>query len=113
MDAFNVQDDDHLQSMIEVLGPMPKRMLQHWKGRLSVVDEDGNLLKNQVENPFSDPLEAQISERIPDCPTLDEASSFESFIRSILQCEPKERPSAEELLRHRWLTEVHAPAKES
>ncbi|KAL9122469.1 MAG: hypothetical protein Q9187_000979 [Circinaria calcarea] len=107
------QDDEHLQSMIEVLGLMPERMLQLWKGRQSVLDEDGNLLEEHVEDPFSDPLDVQISERKPNGMSSKDASAFESFIRSIFQYEPKERPSAEELLRHRWLTEENAYAKVS
>lgn len=48
-------DDEHLQSMIEVLGPMPERMLQLWRGRQSVLDEDGNLLEKHVEDQCSYP----------------------------------------------------------
>lgn len=116
MDSFKTgleQDDEHLQSMIEVLGLMPERMLQLWKGRQSVINEDGNLLEEHVEDPLNDPLDVQISERKPNCMSSKDASAFESFIRSIFQYEPKERPSAEELLRHRWLTEESAYAKVS
>ena len=96
MDSFKKgeeQDDEHLQSMIEVLGPIPERMLQLWRGRQSVIDEDGNLLEEHVEDPFSDPLDVQISDRKPDCMSSKDASTFESFLRSIFQYEPEERPS--------------------
>ena len=89
--------------MIEVLGPMPARMLRLWKGRRSVVNEDGSLLREHVKDPCSDPLDVRISKRIPKNMTLVDFSAYESFLRSTLQYEPGKRPSAEELLCHRWL----------
>lgn len=99
------RDDEHLQSMIEVLGPIPERLLQLWRGRQSVVDEYGSLLERHVEDPFSEPLDVQISKFKPACMSSEEASVFESFIRMIFRYEPEERPTAEEILRHRWLTQ--------
>ena len=105
------QDNEHLQSMIEVLGPMPKRMLGLWRGRHSVVDENGHLLEEHLEDPFSDLLDVQASERKPKSMSMKDALAFENFLRSIFQYEPEERPSAEELLRYHRLTEEIAHAK--
>lgn len=87
-------------------------MLQFWKRRKLDVDEDGILLAEQVEEPLTDPLDVQLSGR-RDCADMssEEASAFESFIRSIFQWEPEKRPSAEELLRHCWLTGKSALAR--
>lgn len=87
--------------MIEVLGPIPERILQNWRGRQSVIDEDGNLLQEHVEDPVSDPLDVKTSEGKPSGMSSEETSAFEIFIRSIFRYEPEERPSAEELLKHR------------
>ncbi len=94
--------------MIEVLGPMPASMLRLWKGRQSVVDEEGNLLEEHVKDPFSDPLAVQISERKANDMSSVDAPAFENFLTSILRYEPDKRPSAAELLQHRWLREEDA-----
>lgn len=97
------RNDDHLQSMIEVLGPMPERMLQAWGRRQYFVDDDGNLLQKCIEDSLSDPLEFQIAKYKPICMSSEEALVFEDFLMSLFKYEPEKRPSAEELLQHPWL----------
>lgn len=97
------QVNELLQSMIEVLGPMPKRFLQRWRGRSSVVDEDGKLLQKHIEDPLSISLHDEISEQKPPFWSSETASAFEDFIRMMLQFEPDNRPSTEELIQHPWL----------
>lgn len=111
VDHDNPQDDKHLQSMIEVLGPMPESMRNAWKGRRSIVDEDGNLLEELTHDSYSEPLDVQITEIMPAGVTCDESSAFESFMWTIFQWDPEDRPSAEELLQHRWVTGQSAVAK--
>lgn len=50
------QDDELLQSMIEVLGPLPQSMLQFWERRQLVVDEDGILLAERLKEPHTVPI---------------------------------------------------------
>lgn len=100
------RDDEHLRSMVGVLGPMPARMRPQWTERQRVMDEDGNLLPLPAEDPSHESRDYQLSELMPACRTLEQVSEFESFIRSMIQWEPEDRASAEELLQHRWLTEM-------
>lgn len=97
--------------MIEVLGPMPEGMRKCWKGRRAIVDPDGNLREELIHDPFSNPLDVQITELMPDGVAFGELSAFESFLRMIFQWEPKDRPSAEQLLQHNWLASRNAVAK--
>jgi serine/threonine protein kinase len=89
--------------LVEVLGLAPERILKLWKCRDSVIDKNGKLIPERVNNPCSDSLSTQIVSQKPQNMTNAEAVKFEDFMRKIFRYEPEERLSAAELLHHPWL----------
>lgn len=87
--------------MVEVLGPAPKQMLQRWSKHHSGVDVDGGVLEGL--EPMSDSLHDILSKGKPESMSTQDASVFKAFARTILQFDPENRPSAEELFQHPWL----------
>ncbi|GAM86930.1 hypothetical protein ANO11243_049510 [Dothideomycetidae sp. 11243] len=97
------RDDEYLQSMAEVLGTMPKDLLQRWEARASYLDEDGNVLAEPLGGSASDSLHVQIKAQKPRDMSTKETCLFEDFICSALRWQPKDRLTAAQLLQHPWL----------
>ena len=98
-------DNEQLCSMIEALGPMPEHLVLQWQDRDSFLSLEGKTLGELENDPFSDPLGVQISQRKPKAMSAEEATLFGTFVRAMLRFEPDTRPSAEELLKHPWLAQ--------
>lgn len=98
-------DDDHLLQMTDFLGPLPKFLTSRWS-RSSKYFRDGELFNSMisgppgiirfgpVENLFKQRKSSEIAEK-EECLVLD-------LLRYVLRYEPKERPSAEDILKHTW-----------
>ncbi|KAI9765431.1 MAG: hypothetical protein M1840_007389 [Geoglossum simile] len=106
LDPFNDEEkrnDEHLQRITEILGPLPPDMLSHWRNRRDFVDENGNLLESVVSKGISKPLEELIRTEKPVDMDRKEEDLFTSFLRSMLQLEPSKRMLAKKLQKHLWL----------
>lgn len=99
------QDDEYLQSITEVLGPLPESCLRLWQRRSNVVHLDGTLLQEVVDEGISEPLEDLVRLYRPADMDDRDAASFIDFLRSMLQVEPHRRALTGELLEHQWLSE--------
>ncbi|KAI1423488.1 serine protein kinase [Xylaria sp. FL1777] len=106
------RDDDLLLDMTLYLGPLPEELYKHWKtsslyftperelwncipGGTKEGQEPLVLEKRSMEDLF-DQAQPDLDE--------DEANQIKSLIRSILQYDPAERPSAVEILQHPWFS---------
>ncbi|KAL3419950.1 serine/threonine-protein kinase SRPK3 [Phlyctema vagabunda] len=98
------QDDEYLQSIVEVMGPLPIDMLSRWSRRADFVDAEGKLLQRVAEAGISEPLDELVNLYKPDGMDTKEMESFIGFLRMMLRFVPEERASASELLKHPWLS---------
>ncbi|KAJ4132022.1 hypothetical protein NW765_013834 [Fusarium oxysporum] len=130
-DYDETSNDEHLIQLWEVIGPLPKSLLEKWRRADQYFDSSGNRLgiKSQEgehisggdgkdlsdgtdeENdgpPLADPgqflsLEDLIMAERPG--DIDEAKSREilGLLRWVFQYDPAHRPSATDLINHPWL----------
>ncbi|KAK7972538.1 kinase-like protein [Apiospora saccharicola] len=117
-------DDDHLLSLTSILGPLPEELYRHWD-RASLYFTPERKLYNSGLGGIPEGgeplmLEQQSMEELFDAeePDLDkeEAVQVKALIRRILQYDPAQRPSVEELLRDPWFCEEDSrsdPSKSS
>lgn len=94
------KDDDHLGSMIELLGPPTKSFSLSGKHSRRFFDATGHLRKIRGLNHW--PLDRVLKEkyRLKD----EEATPFADFLLRMLHWHPENRETAQELLEHPWLT---------
>jgi len=103
------QDDEHLQGITEILGPLPQHLLALWPNRADFVTDSGELLPDVVEEGIGEPLDELIDLYCPESmrgEELDkrrEREEFLSLLRGMLKVRPEERKSAAELLKSEWL----------
>lgn len=131
-------DDDHILDLIDVLGPLPERLIARWERRDKWIGPNGERLQPEESkdgsassNPESDTddlsdsetdelgeaegiqddeeitgpvvndsLEVQVDRNKPDDIAEEETKVITALIREILQYEPSQRPTVEQLLRH-------------
>ncbi|KAF9926517.1 serine/threonine protein kinase, CMGC group [Linnemannia zychae] len=98
-DKFS-KDDDHMAQIIELMGPLPRRMLA--KGRYSgeLFNRHGEL--RNIHKLRMWPMRDVLREKymMPD----EEALLLADFLEKMLQLEPSERATAGEMTKHPWLT---------
>ncbi|KIW09662.1 hypothetical protein PV08_12077 [Exophiala spinifera] len=104
-------DDDHLLQMNDILGPLPEAWLKHKWPRANQyfgpnrerLDPNAGQNAGYQQEPYIDePLELLFEKNKPEDMDGTEASVITSLIRSILQYDPSQRPSAAKLLEHPW-----------
>ncbi|RKK44633.1 hypothetical protein BFJ67_g9066 [Fusarium oxysporum f. sp. cepae] len=130
-DYDETSNDEHLIQLWEVIGPLPKSLLEKWRRADQYFDSSGNRLgiKSQEDEhisggddkdlsdgmdeendgpPLADPgqflsLEDLIMAESPG--DIDEAESQEllGLLRWVFQYDPAHRPSATDLINHPWL----------
>ncbi|EWZ29539.1 CMGC/SRPK protein kinase [Fusarium oxysporum Fo47] len=130
-DYDETSNDEHLIQLWEVIGPLPKPLLEKWRRADQYLDSSGNRLeiKSQEDGhisggddkdlgdgmdeendgpPLADPgqflsLEDLIMAEGPG--DIDEAESQEllGLLRWVFQYDPAHRPSATDLINHPWL----------
>ncbi|KAM0542287.1 hypothetical protein ACHAPJ_012852 [Fusarium lateritium] len=107
------QDDDHLLTLNERLGPLPDELYRQWKTSSLYFTPDKQLFNCQLGGVADggEPLlveqlsmEEAFDQANPDL-TAEEAKKVKRLIRRILQYDPAKRPSAAELLRDAWFSE--------
>lgn len=109
-DDRETTDDEHLLQMNDLLEPLPDIWLQERWPRAknyfgSGRERLGPTHVDQNKPYIDDPLEVRFEEHKPNDVDDEEAHLITSLIRSILQYEPSQRPTADELLRHPWFQE--------
>ncbi|TKA53794.1 hypothetical protein B0A49_09695 [Cryomyces minteri] len=97
------QDNEHIQGLVEVLGPLPADLFALWTDRAAHVDEEGNLLPKVIEEGISEPLNESLQTEKPKGISDQDLALFEEFLRCMLRFHPMQRLSAAELLKHPWL----------
>ena len=129
--VVEVKDDDHLIQLSEILGPLPPYFLQRWPRADRYFELNGRR-KPAAGNPIDLYMEARFGrdttsaeEVIGPPPPLDslekrfhmnKPSDFDddngedekiivALLRTILRHDPRERPSASDLLEHSWFKE--------
>ncbi|KZT61753.1 kinase-like protein [Calocera cornea HHB12733] len=101
------EDQYHLASIIQLLGPLPKRLLQCCSRTNDFYDADGafaclinadQLLTRSAVNS----IEERILKQHPGL-SSHSLASFVSFLRYIMNPDPSERATAADALQHEWL----------
>ena len=109
-DDDQMNDDDHILQMISTLGPLPPAIFEKWPRRMRYFDANLNLIRTDVEksdNPLGpihlgDTLEQRFQDSRPAVMTAEEGADLVFILRSALQYDPTNRPTATELLSHHW-----------
>ncbi|KAJ5087333.1 hypothetical protein N7456_010949 [Penicillium angulare] len=108
------QDDDHLLSLTEHLGPLPEDLYSNWKTSSLYFTPDRKVFNWEVGGvrPGEEPLileELSMEDLFDEAePDLDEKESLQvqALIRWILQYDPLKRPSPAEILRDPWFCNI-------
>jgi non-specific serine/threonine protein kinase len=107
-------DDRYILQMIDMLGPLPKRLSERWTRYSKYFTDLGVQFNSHTEEPKEglDPLEAKgpeiwehFEENKPSGLAAEDAEVVVALLRRILQLDPAKRPSASELLKDPWFSE--------
>ncbi|KAK2027779.1 serine protein kinase [Colletotrichum zoysiae] len=110
------EDDEHLLTLIERLGDLPEEIWQEWKTSSLYFTPERRLYNCQLggvgdgEEPLmleQTTMEEAFDEAAPEL-TKEDASAVKKLIRRILRYDPRERPSAAELLLDPWFQSIEA-----
>ncbi|KAB8255639.1 kinase-like domain-containing protein [Aspergillus pseudonomiae] len=109
------EDDDHILSLIERLGPLPDELFSNWKNSSLYFTPERKLFNCELGGvaPGEEPLmlEQTSMEESFDLaePDLDEteARKVKALIRWILQYDPSKRPSPAQILSDPWFCEIN------
>lgn len=95
------RDEDHIAHMIELLGPVPSRLM--FSGTMSkmIFNDKGQLQHIHGLKPWG--LVSVLTEKY-EWPH-EQAMAFADFLVPMLAYEPKKRATAEQCLKHPWLQE--------
>jgi hypothetical protein len=94
------KEDDHLAQMIEAIGKMPKAFALSGSQSKKFFNKRGELFN--VKKLKFWPLREVLMEKYGFKDS--EAKAFSEFLKLMLEFQPERRASAEECLRHSWLT---------
>ena len=121
-DVYWPNDDAVVLEAINALGPLPPNMWRTWPNRSKFFQDDGSWqeAKRPSESDISPPT---LSHRIRDAMRQErggesavfgypeaELESLEKMLRSMLQYEPKDRATVDQVLRSEWVREYGMPA---
>ncbi|KAK3625446.1 hypothetical protein LTR56_014299 [Elasticomyces elasticus] len=98
--------DHHLAIYMDVLGPMPRALLERGARTSEFFDDQGELLRMRDMShtrlkDFIDGTQWPLTR--PDGMDDAEMAVFVDFLQGALTLDPEHRKTAEELLRHEWL----------
>jgi serine/threonine protein kinase len=102
-----------LRAVTDMLGPMPKHMLEKWGDAGKHVDEDGNVLPEFLHVPRGVPLVHNLQKHHPDAMDDEHTDSFLDFLLAMVNWDPEKRWSAESLMGHEWIQKYVVDAKDS
>lgn len=99
------RDEDHLALFLELLGPMPKPLIQRGRRSMTFFNRKGELrhIKSLRFWGLEDVLQQKYHMH-----TL-EAINLASFLNPMLRLSPSDRQSAQQLLAHPWLRGLPSP----
>lgn len=99
------RDEDHLALSIELLGPMPEKMLKQGNHSKSYFNRRGDLrhIKSLRYWGMEEVLQQKYHIH------LLEARNLASFLLPMLRLNPEERCSAQQMLQHAWLLGLPSP----
>ncbi|KAL8933703.1 MAG: hypothetical protein Q9211_005636 [Gyalolechia sp. 1 TL-2023] len=102
------RDDAHLLEMTDLLGPLPKHLTLRWPRSSKYFSDSGELFNTMIDGPPAinryGSLEIQFRQYKSDEISEEEERLVLDLLQSVLRYEPKERPSAEDLLKHPWFS---------
>ena len=114
-------DDDHFLQLHDILGPLPKYVMEMWPRSGKYFNEKGEQIcydvgessADTMEDSKSDPgsiqsllpLEACFDKHRPEGMSEEEAATVKALLRQVLRYNGGERPAASTLLEHSWFTE--------
>lgn len=112
-DDTSLLDDEYLLQITDRLGPLPDELYKYWKTSSRYYTKDGtkyNCMIGGVPEGREPLMLEQCSmeqafDRAGPEMTEDKAQEVKKLIRWILQYDPANRPSAEEILRHPWFAD--------
>ncbi|KAL4934187.1 kinase-like domain-containing protein [Aspergillus undulatus] len=110
-----VHEDEIVSQHIDVLGPMPSEWWRRWEGRPRFFDEDGRPTESHRENrwpPLQESFEVGVQNwrrKVGDEIGENEKTAFLDLMRRMLSFRPKERPTAEEVLKSEWMVKWALP----
>lgn len=93
------RDEDHIAHIIELLGPIPKKIILSGTMSHIVFNKKGELRHITGLKPWG--LEEVLVEKYEW--RFDEAAAFAEFLRPMLEFEPLKRATAAQCLEHPWL----------
>lgn len=93
------KNEDHIAQMIELLGKVPKRMIQQGKYSDEIFNRKYEL--RHIRNLDNWPLTLVLQEKYHFAE--DDANMISSFLLPMLDYNPKSRATAAECLKHSWL----------
>ncbi|KAK3625445.1 hypothetical protein LTR56_014300 [Elasticomyces elasticus] len=103
-------EDAHLAQHMEILGPMPPELLKRGRWTHKYFDSQGNLIRIP-ELHFTSLTETTDGSEAPMHRPREmgdeDLAWFVDFLRGALMLDPERRKTADELLRHEWLKQVH------
>lgn len=93
------RDEDHIAHIIELLGPIPKKIIN--QGTLShfVFNKKGELRHITGLKPWG--LDEVLIQKYEW--SIDDATTFADFLRPMLEFDPDKRATASQCLEHSWL----------
>ncbi|KAF5543296.1 CMGC SRPK kinase [Fusarium mexicanum] len=112
-DDSSLLDDEYLLEITDRLGPLPDELYSHWKTSSRYYTQDRSKYNCMIggvpegREPLMlerESVEQAFDKKVPEM-TEEEAQEVKKLIRWILQYDPAQRPSAEEILRHSWFAE--------
>ncbi|KAH3978977.1 hypothetical protein HBH70_097650 [Parastagonospora nodorum] len=105
-DEQDETDDDHLLQLNDILCPLPESMIKLWprfskwyttdRKRLQPYGDEEPYIYDSIEILFAKNKSPEIGE--------EEAAIVVSLMRRILEYDPEQRPTAEELLKNPWFS---------
>lgn len=93
------RDEDHIAHIIELLGPIPKKIIASGQVSNNLFNKKGELRRITGLKPWG--LEEVLIEKYDW--SIDEARDFADFLRPMLEFDPLKRATAAECLKHPWL----------
>ncbi|KAL9123837.1 MAG: hypothetical protein Q9217_006775 [Psora testacea] len=117
--AYWPDDDTVVLEAINTFGPLPPKMWQTWPHRSQFFRDDGSW--QEAKRPSESEISPTLTDRIRDSmgqggeseafgyPEL-ELKSIEKMLQSMLQYEPRNRATVDQVLRSEWVREYGIPA---
>eukprot|EP00932_Pfiesteria_piscicida_P010297 SRR837773.2120.p1 GENE.SRR837773.2120~~SRR837773.2120.p1 ORF type:complete len:325 (-),score=116.16 SRR837773.2120:77-1051(-) len=99
------RDEDHLALFVELLGPMPQRLISRGRRSMTYFNRRGELRHIKALRYW--PLPEVLQQKYHMHPV--EARNLASFLLPMLKLQPEERITAQKALEHPWLKGLPAP----